>query len=139
MKDVKLTDKTENSITLLWKAPDTRGTTNQNVLYDIKCNRCPPRTTTASCDEPCRRLVKFKPSQNNLMYTNVTIQGLEEDTEYMFVIYSKIENSEYINITNWARFEKIIKTEGMPLNGLQVYDVSKCEGLKVIRKVSLFQ
>lgn len=119
MKDVILTAKTENSITLLWKAPDTRGTTSQNVLYDIKCNKCPSRSKSASCDEACGGLVKFKPSQNNLTYTNVTIQGLEEGTEYLIVIFSKNENSEYIDITNWARFEKIIKTEGMPLHGLQ--------------------
>ena len=113
MKDVKFIDKTENSITLLWNKPKTTGTTSQNVHYDIKCNKCPSRSTSAPCDEPCGRLVKFKPSQNDLTYTNVTIQGLEEDTEYLFVIYSKNENSENINMTNWARFKKKIKTEGM--------------------------
>ena len=46
------------------------------------------------------------------MYTNVIIEGLKADTEYLFVIYSKNENSQHINMTHWARFEKKIKTEG---------------------------
>ena len=112
MKDVKFVAKTENSITLLWKVPDNPGTTSQNVLYDIKCNKCPYRSKSVSCNQPCGRLITFKPSQNNLMSTHVTIEGLEADTEYVFVIYSKNENSQHINMTHWARFEKKIKTEG---------------------------
>ena len=112
MKDVKFVAKTENSITLLWKVPDNPKTTNQNVHYDIKCNKCPYRSKSALCDEPCGRLITFKPAQNNLMSTHVTIEGLKADTEYLFVIYSKNENSQHINMTHWARFEKKIKTEG---------------------------
>ena len=114
MKDVKFVDKTEKSITFLWQAPDARGTSDQLVQYDIKCNKCPSRSKSAPCNEPCGQLVTFKPSQNNLVSTNVTIQGLKQDTEYLFVIYSKNKNSEHINMTNWAKFEKKIKTEGMP-------------------------
>ena len=116
VNDVSFVGKTENAITLLWKVPDFRGTSDQLVLYDIKCNKCPsPTSKSAPCDEPCGGLVRFKPSQNNLISTNVTIQGLKENTEYLFVIYSKNNNSERINMTNWARFEKKIKTEsGMP-------------------------
>ena len=113
MKDVKFVGKTESSITLLWEVPDAPGTTNQDVLYDIKCNKCPSRSTSAPCHEPCGELVMFKPSQNDLMYTNVTIERLKENTEYLFVIYSKNKNSQSINMTYWARFEKRIKTEGM--------------------------
>ena len=55
----------------------------------------------------------FKQSQNNLTHTTVTIKGLQQDTEYLFVIYLKNENNLRINVTNWARFEMIIRTEGM--------------------------
>ena len=110
--DVKFVDRTESSLTLLWEPPKIRGTTNQDVLYDIKCNKCPSRSTSGPCNQLCGRLVTFKPSQNNLMCRNVTIQGLQQDTEYLFVIYSKNENSLSINVTNWARFEMKIETAG---------------------------
>ena len=99
-------------LTLLWEPPKIRGTTNQDVLYDIKCNKCPSHGTSGPCNQLCGRLVTFKPSQNNLMCRNVTIQGLQQDTEYLFVIYSKNENSLSINVTNWARFEMKIETAG---------------------------
>lgn len=110
--DVKFVDRTESSVTLLWEPPIMRGTTNQDVLYNITCHKCPSRTASGPCNQLCGRLVTFKPSQNNLMYRNVTIQGLQQDTEYLFVIYSKNENSLRINVTNWARFEMKIETAG---------------------------
>ena len=56
--------------------------------------------------------MKFKPSQTDIKYTNVTIQGLDPNTEYQFVIYSKNNYSNRINETNWGRIAKKIKTEG---------------------------
>jgi hypothetical protein len=106
--DVKYIDRTETSITLLWTPPPDQG-----VLYDIKCNKCPSGSDSGSCVLPCGRSVMFIPCQNNLTYTNVTIQGLDQDTEYQFVIYSKNMNSARINRTNWKRAVKKIKTEGM--------------------------
>jgi hypothetical protein len=110
VRDVKCIDKTETSITLLWKPPLPP---DQGVLYDIKCNKCPSGSDSGLCEEPCGRLVMFIPSQNNLTYTNVTIQGLDQDTEYEFVIYSKNMNSARINRTNCKSAVKKIKTEGM--------------------------
>ncbi|CAB4003216.1 ephrin type-A receptor 5 isoform X2 [Paramuricea clavata] len=106
--DVKYIDKTETSITLLWTPPPDQG-----VLYDIECNKCPSGSDSGSCVVPCGRSVMFIPSQNNLTYTNVTIQGLDQDTEYQFVIYSKNMNSARISRTNWKSAVKKIKTEGM--------------------------
>ena len=110
--DVQFVDKTDSSITLLWEPPITRGTANQDVLYDIKCSKCPSWSTSAPCNEPCGYSVTFTPSQKHLVYTTVTIQGLQQNTDYLFVIYSTNENSLRINMTNWARFEMKIKTEG---------------------------
>ncbi|CAB4018688.1 ephrin type-B receptor 6 isoform X1, partial [Paramuricea clavata] len=108
VRDVKFIDKTETSITLLWKPPLP---TKQGLLYDIKCNKCPPGSDSGSCVEPCGHQVTFKPSQNNLTYTSVNIQGLDQDMEYQFVIYSKNMNSARINRTNWKSAVKKIKTE----------------------------
>ena len=110
--DVQFVDKTDSSITLLWEPPITRGTANQDVLYDIKCSKCPSWSTSAPCNEPCGYSVTFTPSQKHLVFTTVTIQGLQQNTDYLFVIYSKNENSLRINMTNWARFEMKTKTEG---------------------------
>ena len=107
--DIKFIGRTETSIRLLWQAPEP---SNQDVLYDIKCNKCTSGSNSGSCEEPCGRSVTFKPSQNNLTQTNVTIQGLKGETEYEFVIYSKNSNSLRINKTNWASQRKKIKTEG---------------------------
>ncbi|CAB4005869.1 ephrin type-B receptor 1 isoform X4 [Paramuricea clavata] len=112
VKDVKFIDKTETSITLQWTPPPGQG-----VMYDIKCNKCPSGSDSGPCVVPCGRLVMFKPSQNNLTRTSVTIQGLDQDTEYEFVIYSKNMNSLRINRTNWKSAMKKIKTEGMSKSG----------------------
>ena len=84
----------------------------QDVLYDITCKKC-PGSDSQTCEEPCGSFLTFKPSQNNLKYTNVTIQGLDEDTEYQFVIYLKNENSLRINKTYWPRMNTTIRTKGM--------------------------
>jgi hypothetical protein len=110
VRDIKFIDKTETSITLLWKPPLP---TEQGVLYDVKCNKCPSGSDSGLCVVPCGHQVTFKPSQNNLTHTSVTIHGLDQDTEYEFVIYSKNMNSLRINRTNWKRAMKKIKTEGM--------------------------
>ena len=41
------------------------------MLYGIKCNKCPCRSKSALCDEPCGRLITFKPSKNNLIEARV--------------------------------------------------------------------
>ena len=98
---------------MLWEPPEKSATTGQRVFYDIECHKCPSGKDSEFCEEPCGKSVVFKPSGNNLIYTNVTIRGLTQDTEYKFVIYSKNNNSERISKTKWEKFVKKVKTAGM--------------------------
>ena len=113
--------KTEDSVTLLWKPPLQQS--NHSVLYDVTCNKCLSRNDSEPCKEPCGAFVTFKPSQNNLVYHLVTVKGLDRDTEYQFVIYSKNQNSLRINRTNWRRKAIRIKTEGITFFYLSVRHV----------------
>ena len=118
VRNVKFKEKTETSVKLFWDPPELSDHDN-DVLYDINCYKCSSGSSSGPCNESCGTSVKYKPSKHNLTYTNVTIKGLKEDTEYRFVIYSKNNNSLRIDKNNWARVEKKIKTEG----------TSKSEGL----------
>ena len=113
VENVKFIDRKDTSVSLLWEQPKTSGTPGQRVFYDIACHKCPSGKDSGPCVEPCGSSVVFKPSQQNLIYTNVTIRGLIQDTEYKFVIYSKNNNSERINQTKWGKFVKKVKTAGM--------------------------
>ena len=110
MENLKFQDKTETSVKLLWEPPKS---SDDDVLYDVECNKCSSGRSSGQCDQPCGDSVTFKPSQKDLEYGNVTVQGLNEGTEYRFVIYSKNNNSLRIERRNWASKEKKIKTEGM--------------------------
>ena len=117
VQDVRFISKTKRSVILLWKSPIQLS--DQDVLYDITCNKCPTRNDIDEpCKEPCGPLVAFKPSQNNLTDIYVRIQGLEKNTEYQFIIYSKNQNSLRINRTNWEWNAIKIKTEGMVLSAI---------------------
>ena len=115
VESVKFIDRTDTSVSLLWEPPETSGKTAQRVFYDIECNKCSSGKNSGPCVEPCGSSVVFKPSQENLIYTNVTIQGLTQDTEYEFVIYFKNNNSEHISKTKWAKLVKKVKTAGILL------------------------
>ncbi|XP_028394333.1 tyrosine-protein kinase receptor Tie-1-like isoform X2 [Dendronephthya gigantea] len=106
---IKVLERTETTITLQWQQPQKQ---YQGAVYEIECNKCPLSTDSAPCEEQCGRSVTFIPSQTDLKYTNVIIRGLEQNTEYQFVIYSKNKYSDRINKTNWKNSVKKIKTEG---------------------------
>ena len=110
VRNVKFKDRTETSVKLFWDPPDLP---DHDVVYEIKCYKCSSGSSSGKCKESCGPLVKLEPPQRDLTYTNVTIKGLKEDTEYQFIIYSKNNNSLRINMSNWSRAEKKIKTEGM--------------------------
>ena len=112
MGEINFIDKTETSVTLVWTRAEAMPP-EQDVLYDITCKKCPSGSDNLACKEPCGSFLTFKPSQNNLRYTNVVIQGLDEDTEYQFVIYSKNDNSLRVNRTNWPWKSTTIRTKGM--------------------------
>ncbi|XP_028394324.1 ephrin type-B receptor 1-B-like isoform X2 [Dendronephthya gigantea] len=99
-------ERTETTITLQWQQPEKQ---YQGAVYEIECNKCPSSNDSATCEEQCGRSVTFIPSQTDLKYTNVTIQGLDQNTEYQFVIYSKNKYSDRINKTNWRYSVKKIK------------------------------
>ena len=113
VENVKFIDRKDTSVSLQWEAPKTSQTTGQRVFYHIECHKCPSGKNSGPCVESCGKSVVFKPSQQNLIYTNVSIRGLTQDTEYEFVIYSKNNNSERINQTKWGKFVKKVKTAGM--------------------------
>jgi hypothetical protein len=88
---------------------------DQAVLYDITCYKCPLRNDKETCKHPCGTSVNFKPSRNNLTDTQVTVEGLDEDSEYQFTIYSTNQNSLRIDKSNWEGRSVNIITGGMPI------------------------
>jgi hypothetical protein len=114
VEEIVITEKTESSVTLRWNPPIRHS--DQDVLYDITCRKCPPSTYFAKpCRERCGSSVTFVPSDENLRETYVTIQGLEENTEYQFVIFSKNQNSLRIHRSNWQGRNANIITDGMAI------------------------
>ncbi|XP_028394331.1 ephrin type-B receptor 2-like [Dendronephthya gigantea] len=122
---IKFVGRTETTITLQWQQPQKQ---YQGAVYEIECNKCPLSSDSAPCEEQCGRSVTFIPSQTDLKYTNVTIRGLEQNTEYQFVIYSKNKYSDRINKTNWKNSVKKIKTEAPS---------SKSDGLDSTTKIAV--
>ena len=104
---------TASSVTLLWKRPVRLF--DQAVLYDVLCSKCPSGNASVPCKHPCGPLVTFKPSQNDLTYTQVIIEGLDENTEYQFVVYSKNQHSLRLNRTYWKCRAVRMKTKGIDI------------------------
>ena len=57
----------------------------------------------------------YKPSKFNLTQLNVIVVNLEPNTQYMFMVLSKNNNSVLINQSNWSTVRKRVKTEGIPI------------------------
>ena len=129
VKDIIYFENTDvkSSVALIWKSPVRRF--NQNVLYDILCNKCSSPIVSEPCTESCGPSVSFSPSQQNLSYTYVTIQGLKEDTEYQFIIYSRNDNSPRINIMNWKW--QAIKIRTKPATNPPKIDIGNNAGLVI--------
>jgi hypothetical protein len=108
--DMVSTNITTSSVTLLWKPPIRQF--DQAVLYDVLCTKCPSGNASVPCKHPCGPLVTFKPSQNDLTHTHVTVEGLDENTEYQFVIYSKNQQSLRLNRIYWKWRAVRITTKG---------------------------
>ena len=80
------------------------------VFYDVECFKCRGEV----CKNPCGSKTMYKPSKFNLTQLNVIVVNLEPNTQYMFMVLSKNNNSVPINQSNWSTVRKRVKTEGIP-------------------------
>ena len=106
VQNVIFRDKTSSSVLIKWSPPSRKINT---VFYDIGCFKCKGKV----CEVPCGRKTTYKPSNVNLTWTNVTVENLEANTQYMFVVYSKNNNSVLINQNEWLRGQTKFKTESI--------------------------
>ena len=93
-------------VVIQWFPPSRKINT---VFYDIGCFKCRGDV----CDDPCGRKPTYKPSNVDFTWTNVTVENLEANTQYMFVVYSKNNNSVLINGSKWLSVRKRVETEGI--------------------------
>ena len=106
VQNVIFNRKTDSLVVIQWFPPSRKINT---VFYDIGCFKCRGDV----CDDPCGRKPTYKPSNVDFTWTNVTVENLEANTQYMFVVYSKNNNSVLINGSKWLSVRKRVETEGI--------------------------
>ena len=106
VRELKFPHNTDNSVVIQWLSPLRNINT---VFYDIECFKCRGQV----CEDPCGSKTMYKPSKFNLTQLNVTVENLESNTQYMFVVRSKNNNSVLTNQINWSTVRRKVKTEGI--------------------------
>ncbi|XP_068699752.1 ephrin type-A receptor 4-like isoform X2 [Montipora foliosa] len=99
---------TTTHLTMSWIP---RNSVNRTLRYSIDCFICESRND-AECGVPCGPNVQFQPSRDNISNANLTVDGLQPGSFYLFRVYSVNElNKQEKDRDKWKYATVLVRTK----------------------------